>query len=161
MSYTGKTNWQYDEIVTETDLNRIEQGVVDAHAGLEDITPGQIGAASKTEFDAHTADYIKHPGFGVASGSNNAYVVTLDPAPTSYVNGMGVAIAIHVNSTAAATINVNGLGAKKVLKANGGSVTNLKANGIYTLRYNPLADAGSGAFILQGEGGGVWKRDSS
>lgn len=60
MSYTGKTNWQYDEIVTETDLNRIEQGVVDAHAGLEDITPGQIGAASKVEFDHHAADEGLH-----------------------------------------------------------------------------------------------------
>lgn len=117
------------------------------------LTPEQIGAASKAEFDAHTADYIKHPGFAVSTGTNNAYIVTLDPAPSTYAQGMGVAIAIHVNSTAAATLNVNGLGTKKILKANGGAATNLKANGIYTLRYNTAADGGNGAFILQGEGG--------
>ncbi|WP_195574275.1 hypothetical protein [Paenibacillus sp. 1001270B_150601_E10] len=63
MSYTGKTNWQFDEVVKEADLNRIEQGLLDAHAGIETstseakaytdekvagITPGAIGAVSKT-----------------------------------------------------------------------------------------------------------------
>lgn len=30
MAYTPKTDWQYNEIVTESDLNRIEQGIADA-----------------------------------------------------------------------------------------------------------------------------------
>lgn len=75
MSYVGKTNWHYDDIVKESDLNRIEQGIMDAHSELEsvkleakeytdsqihDVTPGQIGAASETEFDAHVNDAGLH-----------------------------------------------------------------------------------------------------
>jgi hypothetical protein len=110
-------------------------------------------AATKEEVAAHQADYVKHPGEATTTNSSNAYGVTLNPAPTSYVKGMGVVITINANSTAATTLNVNGLGAKKILKANGNAVINLKANGIYTVRYNPAADSGNGAFILQGEGG--------
>lgn len=103
-------------------------------------------------FVAHSDDYVKHPGFGLSTGSNNAYAVSLSPAPSSYVQGLGVAVTIHADSTAAATLNGNGLGAKKILKTNGNAVSNLKANGIYTVRYNPATDSGMGAFILQGEG---------
>ncbi|SMG38195.1 pyocin knob domain-containing protein [Paenibacillus aquistagni] len=75
MSYSGKTNWQFDEVVKEADLNRIEQGLLDAHAGVETakseakaytdekvdgITPGAIGAVKKSDFDAHTADAGLH-----------------------------------------------------------------------------------------------------
>ncbi|SMG38146.1 hypothetical protein [Paenibacillus aquistagni] len=75
MNYTGKTNWQFDEVVKEADLNRIEQGLLDAHAGVETakseakaytdekvagVTPGAIGAVKKSDFDAHTADAGLH-----------------------------------------------------------------------------------------------------
>lgn len=75
MSYSGKTNWQFDEVVKEADLNRIEQGLLDAHAGVETakseakaytdekvagVTPGAIGAVKKSDFDAHTADAGLH-----------------------------------------------------------------------------------------------------
>ncbi|SDJ76086.1 hypothetical protein [Paenibacillus naphthalenovorans] len=39
MPYNAKTNWQYDEIVTESDLNRIEQGIADAHNQLDLAVP--------------------------------------------------------------------------------------------------------------------------
>ncbi|MBG9737255.1 pyocin knob domain-containing protein [Paenibacillus alvei] len=39
MPYEAKTNWKYDDTVTEKDLNRIEQGLKDAHvAENKDIT---------------------------------------------------------------------------------------------------------------------------
>ncbi|WP_088549309.1 pyocin knob domain-containing protein [Paenibacillus aquistagni] len=75
MSYSGKTNWQFDEVVKEADLNRIEQGLLDVHAGVETarseskaytdekvagVTPGAIGAVKKSDFDAHTADAGLH-----------------------------------------------------------------------------------------------------
>lgn len=99
---------------------------------------------------AHSADYVKHPGYGVATGSANAYEVTLNPAPTAYVEGMAIAVKINVDNTGPSTINVNGLGAKAIKKPNGNDVSagNLKAGSIYTLRYNGTN------FILQGEGGG-------
>ncbi|WP_127485516.1 hypothetical protein [Paenibacillus ehimensis] len=37
MSYTAKTNWRLDDTVTELDMNRIEQGVTDAHTELRDV----------------------------------------------------------------------------------------------------------------------------
>lgn len=101
----------------------------------------------KQEVMSHKADYVKHPAFAVTTGSANAYEVTLNPAPTAYEDGFGIVVAIHADSTGAATLNVNGLGAIPIKKANGNNVTNLKANGVYTLRYS------AGNFILQGEGG--------
>ncbi|PAQ15080.1 hypothetical protein CD798_08540 [Bacillaceae bacterium SAOS 7] len=101
----------------------------------------------------HLADYVKHPGAATSTNTGNAYAVTLDPAPTSYVANMGIIITINADSTGAVTLNVNGLGAKPIKKANGNDVTNLKSNGVYTVRYNPAANSGTGAFILQGEGG--------
>jgi hypothetical protein len=108
-----------------------------------------------TVFLSHKVNYVKHSGEATTTNISNAYGVTLNPAPTSYVKGMGVVITVNADSTAATTLNVNGLGAKKILKANGNAVTNLKTNGVYTVRYNPAADSGAGDFILQGEGGWI------
>jgi hypothetical protein len=107
------------------------------------------GFTPRTDFDTHLADYVQHPAYAVASGSANAYTVTLNPAPTSYVEGMAIALKINTDNTGASTINVNGLGTKAIKKTNGNDVSagNLKAGSIYTLRYNGTN------FILQGEGG--------
>ncbi|WP_066502697.1 hypothetical protein [Abyssisolibacter fermentans] len=40
MEYNSKTNWQRDDIVTEKDLNRIEQGIEDACGKLSGIQEG-------------------------------------------------------------------------------------------------------------------------
>lgn len=34
MAYTGKTNWQINDIVMPQDMNRIEQGIINAHENL-------------------------------------------------------------------------------------------------------------------------------
>jgi hypothetical protein len=146
-------NAKKDEIDAETlayeqELaNKLIQYENDFNAWFADIQ--DTGFASSTDFNAHKADYVKHPGYGVATGSANAYSVTLNPAPTSYVEGMAIAVKINVDNTGASTINVNGLGAKAIKKPNGNDVSagNLKAGSIYTLRYNGTN------FILQGEGG--------
>ncbi|WIL37532.1 hypothetical protein QN089_09200 [Kurthia sp. YJT4] len=91
-------------------------------------------------------DYVRSPGYATATGTN-AYAVTLNPAPTSYKDGMGLVIKINTASTGATTINVNALGAKPILKANGAPVSDLKAGAVYSIRYNGTA------FMLQGEGG--------
>lgn len=97
----------------------------------------------------HKNDYVLHPAVATTTNVDNAYSITLDPAPLAYVNGMGLILTINANSTGNSTINVNGLGAIPIKKANGNSVNNLKANGVYTLRYS----SAQSAFILQGEGG--------
>ncbi|MGN7409975.1 hypothetical protein [Sporosarcina sp. SAFN-010] len=109
-------------------------------------------APTMEEFATHKADYVKHPGVAKSNNIANAYSVTLDPSPGSYLEGMGIVVTANADSSGATTLNVNDLGAKPVLKANGKPVTNLKNNGVYTVRYNPSA-IGTGAFILQGEGG--------
>ncbi|MED4749961.1 hypothetical protein [Brevibacillus choshinensis] len=34
MSYQSKTDWKYDDPVTEVDINRWERGIADAHADI-------------------------------------------------------------------------------------------------------------------------------
>jgi hypothetical protein len=94
----------------------------------------------------HINSYMKHAGYGVTTGVANTYALTLNPAATSYVDGMIISAKINVNSTGASTINVDGLGAKSIYDSLNTAVTNLKQNIIYTMRY----EATSGNFIVQG-----------
>jgi len=134
-----------------TIVQRDPQGRIKAAAPSD---PDDV--ARKAEVDAvqsnltnHIADYVRQPGYAVATGSANTYAVTLNPAPSGYVDGMAIAVKINVDNTGASTLNVNGLGAKPIKKPNGNDVSagNLKAGSVYTLRYNGTN------FILQGEGG--------
>ncbi|MFX3672866.1 MAG: phage tail protein [Paenisporosarcina sp.] len=109
--------------------------------------------AEKTNWNTittHTADYLKHTGYSVATGSANAYIATLNPALSAYAEGVSLRLKINVTNTGPSTIAINGLAAKTIKKANGSDVAagNLKAGSIYTLVYNDVN------FILQGEGGG-------
>jgi hypothetical protein len=38
MPYQAKTDWQYDDPVTEYDINRWEQGIADAHALINQLS---------------------------------------------------------------------------------------------------------------------------
>lgn len=106
-------------------------------------------AESVQSFNEHLSDYIRQPGYGVTSGSANAYTLTLNPALTAYAAGVCVAVKIHVANTGASTININGKGAKSIRDSKGNVLTagKLITNGVYTLRYDGTN------FILQGEGG--------
>ncbi len=130
----------YDIEVQNENLEVIDGKLKELETGVDQVRDG---------FEGHLGDYVRQPGAGATTGSANTYSLTLSPVPTAYVDGMGIVIKIHVDSTAASTINVNALGAKPLKKANGTDVTNLKAGGIYTFRYNSTA----GNFMLQGEGG--------
>lgn len=57
--------------------------------------------------------------YALATGSANAYAVTLDPVPSVYVTGQRVYFKANFTNTGGITINVNGLGAKSILLANG------------------------------------------
>jgi len=90
-------------------------------------------------------EYNRAPGYGVATGTN-AKTITLDPAPTSYYDGLCFAFKNETQNTGAVKINVNGMGAKTIKKPNGNDLPAgfLKAGSIYTVRYNGTN------FILQG-----------
>ncbi|WP_088227777.1 phage tail protein [Desulfosporosinus sp. FKB] len=107
-------------------------------------------AATNQALATHQADYVRQPGYAPDTGTSNHIVMTLSPAPTSYVDGMGVTIKPANASTAATDINVNGLGVKNIVDSFSNPVANFKANTIYSLKY----EATSGNFIVQGKGGG-------
>ncbi len=137
---------------TLSNVLRGQEGTVAASHSAGDIVENRFTAgahnelATQAEVDAHKADYTLQVPYAVASGSANAYSVTLSPAPTSLAAGLALAVKINVDNTGASTINVNGLGAKAIKKPNGSDVSagNLKADSVYTLRYNGVN------FILQG-----------
>ncbi|WP_433943597.1 phage tail protein [Paenibacillus sp. SN-8-1] len=142
-------------VAAPADASTTTKGIVQLNDATNSTSTTQAATANavKQVNDAvttHAADYVKHPGFAGASGTTGL-TVTLNPAPTAYVDGMALAIKIANTSTGATSLNVNGLGAKTIKKANGNDITSgyLKAGSIYTVRYN----ATTGFFILQGEGG--------
>lgn len=51
-----------------------------------------------------------------ATGSSNAYAVTLTPAPAALVDGLTVCMKANFTNTGSVTLNVNGLGAVQVRK---------------------------------------------
>ncbi|CAH0122417.1 hypothetical protein PAE9249_04967 [Paenibacillus sp. CECT 9249] len=51
MSYTGKTDWKYDDLVTEQDWNRIEAGIVDHETRITD------NESRITDNEAHIANH--------------------------------------------------------------------------------------------------------
>lgn len=55
MTYQSKTDWKYDDIVKETDLNRIEQGIHNAHAELDKVT--SVPITLKSGLQAITTDH--------------------------------------------------------------------------------------------------------
>lgn len=55
MTYQSKTDWRYDDIVKETDLNRIEQGIHNAHAELDKVT--SVPITLKSGLQAITTDH--------------------------------------------------------------------------------------------------------
>lgn len=76
--------------------------------------------------------------YAVDTGSANALVITLAPAPAAYTAGMVIRTKPANNNTGAATINVNGLGAKSIKTINGSdpSAGQIKANTILELAYD-------------------------
>ena len=93
-------------------------------------------------------DNVQHPSYVVTTGTANAYIVTLDPIPTSYVDGMGLCVKINVLNTGASTINVNGLGIVAIKDSSGNALVGNKLllNSQYEIRYESV----SGCFKMLG-----------
>jgi|GEM_PF-6598178 len=115
---------------------------------INGVVLGQIPDETIThnKFSPTNKSVVPH---GTTTGVANAYAVNLNPAPSSYFEGMAVSVTMNVDSTGPSTLNVNGLGPIPLKKDNGLDKTNFKKNGVYTFRYNSMTVN----FILQGEGG--------
>ena len=120
------------------DINTVETGLSTLNTGLSTLNTG---------VNNHIADYVRNPGYGIATGTANIYSLTLSPVPTSYISGMCVAVNINVTNTGSSSLNINSLGAKVLKKSDGTTFAagDLVASGIYTFRYNGTD------FILQGD----------
>lgn len=57
--------------------------------------------------------------YEIDTGTANTYVITPDPAITSYTAGLAYAVKIANTNTGASTLNVNGLGAKNIVYVDG------------------------------------------
>lgn len=84
-----------------------------------------------------------------SAAGNDAYVVALTPAITSYVDGMTYKFKSDVANTGAASLNINGVGIKNIKKISGATFVDLNnndivANQICIVVWNSTADA----FIL-------------
>ncbi|NOG28516.1 hypothetical protein [Lysinibacillus fusiformis] len=113
---------------------------------------------TNSRIDTHIADYVKHPFHTTPTFASNVYNVTISTPMSDYIDGMGLVIKCPTASTSNVAIKVNSLPQKAVLNSNGSLVKNFKKDTIYTVRYNatvtnPTVFTGTGAFILQGEGG--------
>lgn len=97
------------------------------------------------EHNAHISDNTTHPRFGTTTGTANAYVLTLSPAPT-LVTGLNIMAKINIANTGASTINVNSLGTKAIVDVNGLALTSgaLKLDMVYNLVYNGTS------FVVEG-----------
>ncbi len=91
------------------------------------VTPAQVQRAAFT--------------FAPTTGVNDAFVVTLSPAPASYTDGMPIYLntgSLH-NLTDSPTLNVNGLGAKTIVTFSGALAPgDMQTDESYILIYNSL-----------------------
>lgn len=145
VSNTSVVTLKVDPSIIMASKKYVDDKVTIVTSSIQQVTNNLSGLQETVT--EHLADNVNHVRYAVATGTANTYAITLNPAPTAYVEGMALSIKINVASTGPSTLNANGLGAKGIKKSNGTDVTNLKANGIYTLRYDGVN------FILQGEGG--------
>jgi hypothetical protein len=90
--------------------------------------------------------------YAVDVGAVNAYAITLNPAPSEYLDGMVFGMrATHAN-TDASTINVNGLGPIGISGSTGAlQGGEIVAQGNYLFRFNAVA----GTAVIIGQGGGA------
>lgn len=92
------------------------------------------------------ADNYAHIATPVTTGTESAFILTLDPPLTAYVSGMILAVDFHVDFTVGEmaggvynTININGLGAKKIqyiAESNTGRVN----AGVHPIMYDSARD---------------------
>lgn len=104
-----------------------------------------------TELAQMAKDYVRSPAYGKTAGTATAYTLTLNPAPTAYVDGMNITIVPHVDCGANPTLKINSLTALTILRQDG---TALKAGDMKANKPYSLVRVGSNFFIRSGGIGG-------
>ena len=156
--YTDPSDDPGVEVIECTERNTdacatIERGV-DGTSGSAHNTAGKtygfrltINQALIDQINARLTDLKQ--GYAADSGAADAYVITLDPAPTAYAAGQTFRFKVDTGntSTGASTININGLGAATLTHQAGGGIAagDLIAGSIYAITYD------GSDFQVQGE----------
>ncbi|WP_027629474.1 hypothetical protein [Ruminiclostridium cellobioparum] len=115
-------------------------------------TDQKISSVS-SDLSSHLSDYVRQPGYAISTGVANTYLATLNPAPATFGEGLGIVLKIHAANTGPSTLNVNGIGAKPIIDSKGYQIQagKLLYGRIYSLKYD------GANFQLQGEGGDIPK----
>ena len=121
-SPTEKLQVQGDLLVTDTLRNVMNSDLILSAPGTGkiNVTNERISklADPLDTLDAVNARVIQFNklNFGISTGSTNAYVLNLIPAPSQYMAGMEIAFKANFTNTGPCTINVNNLGNKPIIK---------------------------------------------
>lgn len=130
---------------------------------IYDLTNDRLGVGDGVRLGSSLSSFalMQHdlvnmsPIYAVAGGTADALTVTLNPAPTAYVDGMTLIVRTGTANTGAATLDVNGLGAEPVTKNTGVAVTagDIQPGHVYILVYQP--HLGGSFHLVGGESGGT------
>lgn len=129
-------------IVNRTVATEIGRGVVQLASAAETTVGANILKPASVARMAATAQSGSW-SYAADTGTADAMVVSLTPAPASYTLGMEIRVGRSGsgsvgNTTTTPTININGLGAKTITSATGGAlgVGDIVGNSLITLRYD-------------------------
>lgn len=94
-------------------------------------------ASSMATLPAINDLHFNRLGYAPATGTADALLLTVNPAPVAYVDGMGLTVKLNGTNTGPATVNVNGLGVKALRRPDGSPLSpgDLQAGGIVNIRY--------------------------
>lgn len=99
-------------------------------AGVLSYTAVGTGVGTALGVNLGAAGSVLVTDYAADAGSTDAYVATLNPAPTALITGAHYRFMANTANMGAATIDFNGLGAKTIVKAAGGITTALTDNDI-------------------------------
>ena len=119
------TGW--DNIDAASAFGEIDPTILGLPVSVANGGTGQTNAAAMSKAD-----------YAVATGSANAYVVSVSPAPTALAAGLMVRFQANHTADGAPTLNVDSLGAKAIKDAHGATLANggLQSGGVYEVTYD-------------------------
>ncbi|MEN6621500.1 MAG: LamG-like jellyroll fold domain-containing protein [Smithella sp.] len=84
--------------------------------GTSDLTIGTLDESGNLFTPSNAATINGSTNYAVATGSSNAYAITVTPARTTYTQGEVFYFKANFTNTGAVTLNVSALGAKNIYK---------------------------------------------
>lgn len=121
------------------------------------VTAAFLNAVNSHRHTGENADGAGALDYAVATGSSNAYAITLTPALTAHIPGMPITMKANHTNTGAATVAVNGMAAVTIKRRDGSSLAagDILSGAIVALSYDgtnyQLISQDQGAALPVGE----------